>query len=127
MAVVYVCSSCSRSRPVPARDLRDLDAETIRGLRLFVRKRRPKPTARKRAYLAALKSPHWRKLRERIRERSAGACEVPGCDGEFQELAHLTYERLGSELDGDVQAQCRAHNQNERERRIARSVLGGPG
>lgn len=54
----------------------------------------------------------------------AGRCEVPGCDGDYEELGHLTYERLGAELESDVQAQCKAHNRGEREARIARRVLG---
>lgn len=124
-SVVRYCKACSRTEQLSARQLRQLSDEQIRSLRPCATKRKPQPTARKRIYQAALRSPHWRALRERVRERCGGRCEVPGCEGEFEELAHLTYERLGNERDDDVQAQCKAHNQGEREQRIARHVLGG--
>lgn len=122
---VHFCSSCSRIESIPARELRQIPASQILSLKPCTKKRKPQPTARKRVYQQALKSEHWKKLRERVRARCEGRCEVPGCEGDFEELAHLIYERLGAERDEDVQAQCKAHNQGEREQRITRHVLGG--
>lgn len=110
-----------------ARELREVPGETLRNLRPCQAKRKRRPGARKRVYLAALKSPHWRRLRREVFERAGGTCERPGCANEPEELAHLTYERLGEELPGDVEAQCGACNGAEREQRIARHVFGGDG
>lgn len=124
---VYWCRSCQKSRTVPARDLREMPPEALAHLGLAVPKHNPQPGARKRAYQAALRSPRWQELRERVAERAGGMCERKGwgCTGKGTELGHLTYERLGYERDEDVEWCCRTCNQEERRERIARHVLGG--
>lgn len=57
-------------------------------------------------YLAHLQSPEWRAVRARILSRARGVCEE--CEtAPATEVHHLTYERLGHELDSDLQALCR--------------------
>lgn len=127
---VYQCATCHRvSGSVPARELRELGKEGIDALARAAVKRTAQPNSKKRAYLAALRSSHWKALRERVFERAGGRCEAeeaPGirCTRPATDLAHLTYERLGKELDVDVQAQCSGCNQDERRRRITRAVFG---
>lgn len=121
---VRYCPSCEAIESIPARELRQIPVGQVLEAKVCRPKRKPRPTARKRIYQAALRSKHWRELREIVRQRCGGRCEVPGCDGDYEELGHLTYERLGAELGADVQAQCKAHNRGEREQRITRRVLG---
>lgn len=125
--LVYWCRECRRARTVPARDLREMPPEALEHLGVAVPRHRPQPGARKRAYRDALRSPRWRELRERVFARAGGMCERKGwgCTGRATELGHLTYERLGDELDEDVEACCRTCNLEERRQRIAQHVLGG--
>ena len=51
-----------------------------------------------------LASEAWKAMRERIMARSGGKCER--CDGYAEDVHHLNYCRLGSELDSDLQALC---------------------
>ncbi len=62
-------------------------------------------------YRRALNSHYWRDLRARlIAEREVcevcGSAEVDGRPETVLQLHHLTYERLGRELDADVQVIC---------------------
>ena len=60
-------------------------------------------------YQAALKSDHWRELRELVRVETLNRCEAcgkPWAPGRRLELHHLTYERLGCELRSDVMFLC---------------------
>jgi 5-methylcytosine-specific restriction endonuclease McrA len=60
-------------------------------------------------YRRALNSHHWRDLRARLIRERAG-CEScghpPFSGGASLTLHHLTYERLGAELDSDVEVLC---------------------
>lgn len=119
---VKACARCRRTRSLTKEEIRDLGPEEIAALPLAIPKRRPRPGARRRRYLEALRSPHWKKLRELVFERDAGRCQR--CGEPATDLGHRTYERLGAELPEDVEAQCRSCNLREREQRIARRVLG---
>jgi 5-methylcytosine-specific restriction endonuclease McrA len=63
-------------------------------------------------YRRALNSQLWRDLRVRLIAERGGVCEVCGFPEvrgrphSVLQLHHLTYERLGRELDEDVQVIC---------------------
>jgi len=56
-------------------------------------------------YEAYLKSPAWKSRRVSILQRAAGVCE---CCKHYEpsEVHHLTYARVGSELDTDLMPVC---------------------
>ena len=59
------------------------------------------------AYLAYLASPAWRARRAAF-VATHGALRCAACgSGERADLHHLTYERLGAELDADLTPLCR--------------------
>jgi hypothetical protein len=57
------------------------------------------------AYENYLHSAEWITLRTRIVEKRGAWCEQCGSTGRI-ELHHLTYERLGHELESDVRLLC---------------------
>lgn len=56
------------------------------------------------AYSDYLQSTHWRELRLRILDRAGWACER--CGRAATQVHHRTYERIGAELDADLEALC---------------------
>lgn len=123
--VIWACSSCHRGfGAVSQRDVRALSYEELRDLPRAVVVRRKQPNSKRRAYQAALKSKHWRDLRERVFARAGGVCEVDGCKAKAAHLGHLHYRTLSKETEDDVRAECVAHSKEEREQRITRAVLG---
>jgi len=72
-------------------------------------------------YLALLKSPRWLyEVRPRIIERAKGFCERCPRRTDVFEVHHLNYDRLGRELDSDLQAVCPpCHPEADAERRAA--------
>lgn len=72
-------------------------------------------------YLLYMNSDLWKRLRDRIiRERVT--CERCGHNRGGLHVHHITYERLGYELDSDLQVLCRCchrivHYQKNKERR----------
>ena len=63
------------------------------------------PAPEPRTYDAYLKSAEWIVTRSQVLHRAGGRCER--CHGaEATEVHHLTYERVGDELPGDLQALC---------------------
>ena len=71
-----------------------------------------------------LRSRTWRALRTRLIKQSDGACEHCGRNYlVVLELHHLTYARLGCELDDDIEVLCRlCHEQADDARRTRRRV-----
>lgn len=61
---------------------------------------------RRAAYRSYLRSPAWRKLRDRVRARSGGVCERCG-RRPMVHVHHLTYERIFKERLMDLLAVCR--------------------
>ncbi len=57
-------------------------------------------------YDAYLGSPEWRARREKILVRSKRICEMCGSEP-ATDVHHLTYERVGEELDTDLLGLCR--------------------
>lgn len=123
--IVWACEKCHRGfGAVSPRDVRLLSVEELREMPRAVAVRRKQPNSKRRTYQAALKSAHWKKLRERVFERSKGRCEVDGCTAPAAVLGHKHYRTLGSETEEDVRAECTEHSLQEREERIARGVFG---
>lgn len=60
-------------------------------------------------YQIAIRSPHWSRLREYVLWLVDGRCEHCGIHVPPAELDlhHLTYERLGHEVLGDVELLCK--------------------
>jgi 5-methylcytosine-specific restriction endonuclease McrA len=86
-----------------------------------------RPNAKRRDYEDELKSPRMRALRLVVFARDGYLCQScarAGAETEATDLAHLTYERFGAELETDLEASCSACNQGERAARIAAKVLG---
>lgn len=64
------------------------------------------PAARaEEGYASYLQSPHWLATREWALERSRRRCEECGARG--VDVHHLTYDRVGAELPGDLIVLCR--------------------
>lgn len=57
-------------------------------------------------YLAYLETEHWQKTRASALERAGGRCQLCNTNRRLQ-VHHRTYERLGSELPGDLTVLCR--------------------
>jgi hypothetical protein len=53
-----------------------------------------------------LRSSHWINLRAMMRARAGGCCKRCGCASKRLEIHHLTYERIGRELESDLIALC---------------------
>jgi hypothetical protein len=63
------------------------------------------------AYQQYLQSPLWRSTRERRLHVAGNRCEFEGCGRTFGlEVHHVSYERLGRELDSDMEVVCRFHH-----------------
>jgi 5-methylcytosine-specific restriction endonuclease McrA len=68
-------------------------------------------------YQRYLRSERWRLLRKQVLRRAGWRCECCGRRGPL-DVHHLTYERFGRELLGDLQALCRdCHDGAHREAR----------
>lgn len=87
------------------------------------KKRIPRVNAKRQAkklkrYKAALSNPHAKAQKKRIAIRSQGICEcgcgIPFTTDDPMQRGHLTYTRLGNELDSDVIAIRRSCNLAER-------------
>ena len=68
-------------------------------------------------YLTYLDSAEWRERRREIIEARGRECEYCG-ETEGLELHHLTYERLGEELDEDLVLLCEACHRRADRRRV---------
>jgi hypothetical protein len=72
------------------------------------------------AYLAHLQSPAWQRMRELKFAEAGHCCERCGKAGPPLEVHHLTYERLGHELPGDLKVVCHeCHVEEDKARAIA--------
>lgn len=58
------------------------------------------------AYNTYMISPAWKAFRLRIIAQRGRKCERCGSPARVLQLHHLTYVRLGQELDSDVQLLC---------------------
>jgi hypothetical protein len=58
-------------------------------------------------YMDVLASDRWRELRTRLIAECGGKCETCGAADRKLELHHKTYERLGEEMDSDLQVLCK--------------------
>lgn len=58
------------------------------------------------SYQAYLESDHWKAVKERFRGQRCLVCGSPSIC-----LHHVTYERLGAELDSDLRPLCDDHHQ----------------
>lgn len=85
--------------------------------------RRAQPTRRRRDYQKRFLKADWKRLRARVLERDNWTCRT--CGEPANEVGHLSYERFGAERMEDLIAQCGECNQEERQKRITRAVLGG--
>lgn len=65
----------------------------------------PEYSARTRTYLEYLKTPEWRATRNRALQRAGYKCEQCDARRELQ-VHHRTYDRVGRELDTDLQVLC---------------------
>lgn len=79
-------------------------------------------------YAHYLRSSHWRRVRDRTRQRAGYACEACGSTDQLQ-VHHLTYERLGAEHDSDLQLLCQtchqeAHDEWDPFARYEQAVVG---
>jgi 5-methylcytosine-specific restriction endonuclease McrA len=73
-------------------------------------------------YMRYLQSSDWRKRRKRLIKEACGCCQRCGRERKALQVHHITYERLGCELDTDLMVVCPAcHKVLEREK----TVLGG--
>lgn len=95
-----------------------LSPKQIAGARLWNAKLRStgRATARSREYQQYMRSPEWRRLRQRILERDAYTCAF--CGEPADSVHHLHYRNFGCEREQDVVATCRECNQDQRERSI---------
>ena len=84
------------------------------------RKGKSKKPTRLQLYEAYINSPEWRKRRAAIIEKRGRKCEECGDIGPV-DAHHLTYERLGKELDEDVKLLCReCHQAHHRHRKMGK-------
>ena len=67
--------------------------------------RAPRDSAARAFYLAYLRTPAWRQRRNRSLRLAGFKCERCGSKREF-EVHHKSYERLGAELDSDLEVLC---------------------
>jgi len=115
------CQKCGR-QVGPALSVDELeDARNVRPWNQW-RARKPQPGRKKREYQKRLQSPSWQKLREIIRERDHYECQT--CGAYTTEVGHRTYERFQNERLEDLELQCSDCNQEERQQRVTRHVLG---
>lgn len=60
-----------------------------------------------------LRSPHWRARRRIALEKAEWTCQHCGVHSRFLDVHHLTYDRIGQELDSDLEVICRACHKEE--------------
>jgi len=65
----------------------------------------PREKSARALYLAYLKSPEWRQIRNAALKRAHFCCEICGSKRQLQ-VHHLNYEHLGHEWDSDLQVCC---------------------
>ena len=121
--IVWQCPECLLiPGPVPGRCYPE-DPDALPWVKM---KKKSQPNSKRRAYNAALKTARFKELRRLVIENAGGLCQRQGrnCTIEATQAGHLTYERLGNELLGDLEANCAACNAEERVERITRHVLG---
>ena len=82
----------------------------------------PKSTARD-FYLAYLNSPTWRLRRNETLRRVGFRCERCGSKRDLQ-VHHKTYDRLGAELDADLEALCLLCHEGETIAQTSQSAAG---
>lgn len=63
-------------------------------------------------YHSYLKSDKWKQVRTRLMQKRGCKCEVCGIGHRLQ-VHHLTYARLGNELDSDLKVLCWACHERE--------------
>lgn len=68
--------------------------------------RRARSESRPTKYQRYLQSDHWRAFRLSVLAKRGNNCEVCGCFPRHPQLNHLTYERLGRELESEVVVTC---------------------
>jgi hypothetical protein len=62
-------------------------------------------------YREYLQSPLWQSTRERRLQIAGRRCEFAGCKAMFGlNVHHVSYERLGRELDSDLEVLCERHH-----------------
>lgn len=69
------------------------------------------------AYLDYLRTPQWYAIRNRVMTKGYTTCAR--CDALAENVHHKTYERLGRELESDLEPLCRACH--EKEHRVAKA------
>lgn len=60
-----------------------------------------------------LNSPHWRSRRLVALQKADWTCAGCGLRSRRLDVHHLTYERIGQELDEDLEVNCRACHEKE--------------
>lgn len=81
------------------------------------------PNYHKLLYDLYMESDLWQRRRRRSLERAGGQCEWPNCDQRSRlQVHHLSYERLGQELDEDLIVLCPSHH-GEVHKYPAKSVM----
>lgn len=88
-------------------------------------------------YADYLRTPEWRRRRDRALARALWVCEWPGCGArDFLDVHHRTYAHRGDELDHELMVVCRRHHTDIHEDyailrgtclRVIRRVLGQGG
>jgi hypothetical protein len=73
-------------------------------------------------YLDYIQSDEWRMRKAIIIEERGYACEECGCTDEHLQLHHLTYDRLGAELDEDLQLLCHDCHEIADEVRVGETI-----
>lgn len=68
--------------------------------------KRDEVVAHKHSYSEYLASPHWQALRVKMLERARYKCEACQDTDSVLHVHHLTYERLGCELEEDLIVLC---------------------
>ena len=63
-------------------------------------------------YQTYLASGHWQARKAEAIRKAGYRCQYPGCKAyNVLDVHHLTYQRLGCELDSDIIVLCREHHQ----------------
>lgn len=76
-------------------------------------------------YEQYLQTVEWRQRRNRALARAAWRCQGAGCDSQRElQVHHRTYERLGAELDEDLEVLCGRCHRAEHAAQFERSPQG---
>jgi hypothetical protein len=76
-------------------------------------------------YEQYLQTAEWRQRRNRALARASWRCERPPCTaGQGLEVHHRTYERLGAELDADLEVLCGRCHRAEHVQQFEQSAQG---